>query len=252
MSLDDFFPEALKQETKKKAKMLEVKNKTTGKKIDPESIKLEWDKSKDDWIETKTIEKQPSETNPFVNSNKIHHQKHKLLNLKWGSTSVYKVGDEFYGWGDIAHNLTVDIIHNMLRLRQLIIKNNVNGIYKCYDSDMGITQSPIARVDKTVLEKMSRIEKRKFLIIHDANQHGEQAYRVFETTVELLPENKIKNVDKVEDSFPTPDWYEDTELLDENGFKCTEVQVIDIPNGHKFLDRVIIKHPKTLEDDINA
>ena len=141
---------------------------------------------------------------PFVNGS-FHHQKHRILDLRWGSTYVYKIRGSFYGHGDMEHNDDGDIKWNMIRLREIMIKCKINAIWKAYDSDMGDHSSKKHNLETVLLE---------------AEKHGEQVYEILEYSgsviadqVRLIPENKIKEVTKYMNSYPTPDSYDDGIIL---------------------------------------
>ena len=62
-------------------------------------------------------------------------QKLKDMNLKWGSTYVYRIGEKYFAWGDIQHCPQEDILHNIQILKGMLDleKNKINYIGKSYD-----------------------------------------------------------------------------------------------------------------------
>jgi len=208
-NLESFFsPEDRKKEKKKKiTKDIDEVRKTNKSYANSYDSKVEWNKKKDDWEEKKYAKEKPSEERPFVNGN-FHHQKHRLLDLRWGSTFVYKTKGKFYGHGDMAHCDEGDIKWNMVRMREIMIllslkspKSKITAIWKAYDSDMGDHSG-----EKHDLET----------ILKEAEQYGEQVYEILEYSgsacddqVRVIPENKIKEVMKYTDCYPTPDTFDD-------------------------------------------
>jgi len=223
-SLIDFFSTEDRKETKKKKIKKEIKERDEKSKIPDnpnETKKIKWNKKTDEWEEKTYVSENPSEEKPFINGN-FHHQKNKILDLKWGSCYVDKIGDKFFGHGDFSHCSDEDIIHNFIRLRTFILKNKITGIWKAYDSDMGEhnLSDMVKNIDKTKLVGIVSVEKTKDEIkmeaIHkSAEQYDEQVYEIFSDRAEVLPNCKIKTVKKYIDSSPTPDWYEDKWILND-------------------------------------
>jgi hypothetical protein len=189
--------EVKKKEITKEMDEVKKKNKSYANSYDS---KVEWNKEKDDWEEKKYAKEKPSEERPFVNGN-FHHAKHRILDLRWGSVYVYKTKGKFYGHGDMAHCDDGDIKWNMVRLREIMIKCKITAIWKAYDSDMGDHTN-----EKHDLET----------ILKEAEQYGEQVYEILEYSgsacddqVRIIPENKIKEVKKYTDTYPTPASYDD-------------------------------------------
>lgn len=261
-------------EERKKA-FKELKKTEEQKKLPEE--KLHYDEDTKEWKEIVPLEEQPSETNLFVNNNGTHIAKQELLNLRFGTTHVYKVGSNYYGWGDMVHCDEDNIKHNLIRMKELAIKNKFSGLYKAYDSDMGEHEPTITNDLKKLLNDplrqfKNKEDKRLFSIILEANKtYGEQVYQIFEDRVELCDENLLQSIEKCEESFPKDEDQEDDKLyedqgciviereegervtdstsVDENGneSKAVEVDVIDYKDG-KLLDRVIAKKQPKIQD----
>lgn len=205
-SLESFFSDEdrKKEKLKKITKDIEKVKKNNKEYADSYDSKLKWDKKKDEWEEKKYAKEKPSEENPFINGN-FHHQKHRLLDLRWGSTFVYKIKGRYYGHGDMAHCDDGDIKWNMVRLREIMEKCKIIAIWKAYDSDMGDHSGGKQDLETVLLE---------------AERYGEQVYEILEYSgsacddqVRLIPENKIKEVTKFTDSYPTPESFDDAIII---------------------------------------
>mgnify|MGYP001035298645 CR=1 FL=1 len=201
-NIESFFSADDRKKEKKKKIIKDIAEVKKNQRVYSDSYdsKVEWNKDKDDWEEKKYAKEKPSEENPFVNGN-FHHQKHKLLDLRWGSVYVYKTKGRYFGHGDMAHNDDEDIKWNMLRLKIIMNKCKITSIWKAYDSDMGDHSD-----EKHDLKN----------ILKEAEQYGEQVYEIFDSDdsfridqVRLIPENKIKEVKKYDDTYPTPATYDD-------------------------------------------
>ena len=128
-----------------------------------------------------------------------------------------KIGDRFFGHGDVGHCKEEDIIHNFIRLRTFILKNKVAGIWKAYDSDMGEhnLSDMMEKIEKfscfcsiTPIEKTK--EEIKLEAVHkSAEQYDDQLYEIFSDRAEGVSNCKVKIIKKYDDAVPTPDWYED-------------------------------------------
>jgi len=86
-----------------------------------------------------------------IDTSQKHSERLKNMQLRYGSTTVWKDGEKFFGWGDMEHCPVKDIMHNLYRLRNMI-KNNPTWVYcgKSYQSDL---------YDKTKYSKKEKINE---------------------------------------------------------------------------------------------
>jgi len=74
---------------------------------------------------------------PWMGS-QAHSESLRRMQLRYGSTTVWREGEKFFGWGDLDHSSKVrDIFHNLHRLRDMML-NNPTWVYcgKSYQSDL--------------------------------------------------------------------------------------------------------------------
>ena len=111
------------------------------------------------------------------------------------------------------------IKHNMIRMKELLIKNKLSGLYKAWDSDMG-KHEPFVRddlkklLDDPLRQYQSKEDKKLFSVILEANKlYSEQVYQIFDDRVELCKENLLQQIEKVEDSYPKDEDQVDSQIF---------------------------------------
>jgi len=128
----------------------------------------------------------PNEIDEFITANELRtppkditiEKKKELFKKEWyfGLTMVIWYNDEFYFWGDVAHNGIVCIFNNARKIRDTMMQDGFSLGYKTYDDFPSFFKE----------YNWDDIERKR-------NQYGSILYKLQGNKVTEVDENEIRN-----------------------------------------------------------